>query len=461
MQQCYTFLMFTYVFSNLKKAAEKIRLNPQLAYTFVIALLITGAFVFTTQRFISIATDAQERLANVRIGSLQDAFVSFASDRFADTNYLKTNETIRSFRVIVKKTVVNEASTTIPNAYVVVASNNLEEINKIDEQAGFLYTLSSSDPEHSITSVIDGGGERLFNTTRAITDNSGNIVAVVYTTQTLSLADTVIEKNINNSIVILTVILILIMFLFLRHSRIVDYMGLYKKLKEVDQLKDDFVSMASHELKTPLTIIRGYVSMIAEARDLSSETKDSLDKITTATKDLDSLVIDILDVSRIEQGRLSFNLQKLNPKDIVSAVTTSFVVAAKEKNLTVTFDESKVSDSQFISADPERLKQVLVNLIGNAVKYTPRGEVTVRQYVEKGRLYIRISDTGIGMTAEEKERLFEKFYRIKTKETEDIRGTGLGLWITAKIIKEMNGKIDVESIKGVGSHFVVYFPLVD
>ena len=460
--------MFNFVFSNLTKATEKIKQNPQLVYTFVIAFLITGAFVFTTQRFISIATDAQERLANVRIGSLQDAFVAFASDRITDTDYLntkideiiKTNETIRNFRVVVRKSIVDESST-IPNAYVVIASNNQSEINKIDEQAGFQYTLSASDVDHSITTVIEVGDERLFNTTRAIKDVQGNVVAVVYTTQTLSLADTVIEKNINSSIVILMFIIILIMFLFLRHSRIVDYMGLYKKLKEVDQLKDDFVSMASHELKTPLTIIRGYVSMINETPDLNLETKDSLEKISIATKDLDSLVVDILDVSRIEQGRLSFKMDKLNPRELITVVTESFNKTAQEKNVAISFDDSEVKDTQYIKVDTDRLKQVLVNIIGNALKYTIKGEIKIKQYEEKGRVYIRVSDTGIGMSAEEKERLFEKFYRIRTKETEDIRGTGLGLWITAKIIKEMNGKIDVESIKGVGSHFVVYFPRID
>ena len=109
--------------------------------------------------------------------------------------------------------------------------------------------------------------------------------------------------------------------------------------------------------------------------------------------------------------------------------------------------------------DPARLKQVLVNLVGNAVKYTLKGSVSVRQYEEKGRVCLRVSDTGLGMSAEERARLFEKFYRIKTDETKDIRGTGLGLWITEKIVREMQGTISVESIKGVGSHFIVSFPL--
>ena len=129
--------------------------------------------------------------------------------------------------------------------------------------------------------------------------------------------------------------------------------------------------------------------------------------------------------------------------------------------LTILFDKTSITPDQIILADKDRLKQVFVNFIGNAVKYTMKGEVKVRQYSENNRLYIRVIDTGIGMSEEEKSRLFEKFYRIRTKETEDIRGTGLGLWITAQIVKEMKGNISVESIKGVGSHFIVSFPIIN
>ena len=184
-------------------------------------------------------------------------------------------------------------------------------------------------------------------------------------------------------------------------------------------------------------------------------------KIDTSTKELDSLVSDILDVSRIEQGRMLFKMEKINPIQIIETVVASFDLPAKEKGLGIFFDKTKVENNQYINVDIDHLKQILVNLIGNAVKYTNKGEIVVRQYIEKGRLYIRISDSGIGMTEEEKVRLFEKFYRIKIEQTEKIRGTGLGLWITAKMIKEMNGNISVESIKGVGSHFIVSFPIIN
>lgn len=436
------------IFSSIKKGIDKIRSNPQLTYTLIVAVAVAGAFVFMSERFVGIASDAQERLINVRIGSLQDAFVSFAQDRFDDPAYLSTkigeikqnNETIVDFKV--------------------VASKDIEEMSKIDPQVSFLYTLASSDVSHSFTLEQNRGGERLFNTARAITDKSGNVQGMVMTTQTLSMADKAIEDDIKNSIALLVVVLVLIMLLFLRHSRIIDYVSLYKKLKEVDQMKDDFISMASHELRTPLSVIRGYAEFIRESRDLSADTKEYAVKIDSSAKDLDSLVADILDVSRIEQGRLSFKMENLNPKDMLADIVSSLELPAKEKGLSISFDKSGIAGDQVINADKDRLKQALVNVIGNAVKYTKTGEVKVRQYSEKGKLLIRVSDTGVGMSEEEKTKLFEKFYRIRTKDTEDIKGTGLGLWITAQIIEKMAGRISVESIKGVGSHFILSFPLV-
>ena len=138
--------MFNFLFLNLRKGVKKIVNNPQLIYTTIVAILITGSFIFMAERFIGIANDAQERLINVRIGSLQDAFVSFAEDKINDPEYLnkkiqdiiKTNETIKDFKIVVKKTIVDPNLGEMPNSYVIVASNNSNDINKEDTQASFL-----------------------------------------------------------------------------------------------------------------------------------------------------------------------------------------------------------------------------------------------------------------------------------------------------------------------------------
>lgn len=459
--------MFDFIFGTLKRGAEKVLKNPQLIYTAVVAILIVGAFVFMAERFIGIANDAQERLVNVRIGSLQDAFVSFASDRMEDSAYLAeriaevkaANETIRAFQIIRYQDADAVASSSLSGPFLITASDVASEVGTVDEEAEFLYGLAASDTSHSITVEARAGDERVFRTARAITGENGAVLGVAMTTQTLSEADRAIQESIAGSLVLLVGILFAIMLLFLRYSKVIDYMELYKKLKEVDQLKDDFISMASHELRTPLTVIRGYAEYIRGAPELTPETKSYADHIDVSVQGLDALVADILDVSRIEQGRMTFTFEKLNPASVLTEVVEALSGPAKEKGLALSFNTKESTEVLSISVDRSRLKQVLMNLVGNAVKYTPKGEIVVRQYKEGDRAVLRVSDTGLGMSAEEQKRLFEKFYRISTEQTKDIRGTGLGLWITARIVKEMKGTITVESIKGVGSHFIVSFPL--
>jgi signal transduction histidine kinase len=136
-------------------------------------------------------------------------------------------------------------------------------------------------------------------------------------------------------------------------------------------------------------------------------------------------------------------------------VVEGFVQPAKDKGLSLEYQGGAAT----LLVDPERFRQVAVNLVGNAVKYTERGEVRVSSKTSGSRYLLRVSDTGLGISAENQKRLFEKFYRVKTEATARIEGTGLGLWITKAMIEAMGGRISVESIEGKGSDFIVEFPL--
>jgi two-component system phosphate regulon sensor histidine kinase PhoR len=154
---------------------------------------------------------------------------------------------------------------------------------------------------------------------------------------------------------------------------------------------------------------------------------------------------------------MKFEMENLNPNDIAQAVFETFNIQAKEKGLELKFE--KGADA-LVVADKNRLRQVVINLLGNSIKYTQAGSVALITRLEKGHFEIRISDTGIGISAEDQKNLFSKFYRVKSKETQAIIGTGLGLWITKQIVEEMKGTISVESIRGKGSEFIVRLPIV-
>ena len=165
----------------------------------------------------------------------------------------------------------------------------------------------------------------------------------------------------------------------------------------------------------------------------------------------------MLNVSRIEQGKVSYNLEAVNVSEIIVRVSRQYKERAKEKGLQLSYEVPQ--EDYIISVDRGRFLEIMTNLIDNAVKYSKKGTITVFHKVENDMIKTVVRDTGVGMSAKERENLFKRFYRIRNQETADISGTGLGLWIIKQYIEAMEGHIYVDSLQGVGSEFTVEFPL--
>lgn len=444
----------------LKDSLKRLQDFPQLWLTIVIAVAIFGSFIYMADRFVVVAQNAQERLTNVRVGALQDAFVPLVSEHLGDQQKLTTEmqslakkyPTIVEFSVLRKDTEGWMITHDIDSARV--------GTNIVGRDQFFSFAIGDTTNAYTIEEV-GNNNERFFRTIHAITGPDGSVAGILMTRQTLSEADRAIASSVQDSIVALVLILVVLMVLFLRHARIVDYIGLYHRLEEVDKLKDDFVAMASHELRTPLTIIRGYISMLGDelkqrGTDFQKE-QGLIAQVEASSATLADLISDMLDVARIEQGRMAYAFAVIDPHTVITEAVTFAGVKATEKGLTV---ETDLKSTTKINVDSSRFKQVMLNLVGNAIKYTPKGTIRISTYDEKERFVLRVSDTGIGMTADELAHLFGKFYRASGEDVRSQTGTGLGLWITKQMVETMHGTISVESIKGVGTHFVVSFPHV-
>ena len=232
------------------------------------------------------------------------------------------------------------------------------------------------------------------------------------------------------------------------------------KEKEVDRMKTDFVSSVSHELRTPLTSILGFSSTILRKKDMPEEMKyEFLEIIQKESKRLSRLIEDVLSISRIESGRVSFEFEDTSLGEVVADVFDIYHVQAEKKGLDIS---CKCADGlPLMSGDKDSLHQVVVNFVGNAVKFTPEGgSVSISLSQVKDLLELKIEDTGLGIPEKDQARIFEKFYRVSRPGTH-IQGTGLGLSIVKEIIDAHGGSIKIQSTVGKGTTFRIYFPIKD
>jgi PAS domain S-box-containing protein len=230
------------------------------------------------------------------------------------------------------------------------------------------------------------------------------------------------------------------------------------QFKELDALKSEFVSTVSHDLRSPLTLMRGYATMLEMVGELNDQQSDYVRKIVMGVESISRLVNNLLDLGRIEAG-VGLQLEMVPLRDIVEVVIDSFQLQAQQKKVKL---QAGIAENlpPIIEADQALLQQALHNLVENAVKYTPdAGKIWLRVKPGKNKIIFSIQDTGIGISPVDQPRLFEKFYRSSDRVAKKERGSGLGLAIVKSIAERHGGRIYVQSRLGEGSTFFLEIPL--
>ena len=226
--------------------------------------------------------------------------------------------------------------------------------------------------------------------------------------------------------------------------------------KQAERKKDEFISIASHELKTPLTSVKGYVQLLERSIDKGDvpTLKKHLLKAQIQLEKLNELITDLLDISKIESGKLKFNKQPFMMDTLLDSVTDIIHQSNPEFKIIKTGTAKRE-----ICADEMRIEQVIINFLTNAIKYSPgTSEIHIKVEERGEHIYVGVKDFGIGINADQQKNVFEKFYRVEETAIH-FQGLGIGLYISAEIIRRHNGEVGVQSIPGEGSEFYFSIPL--
>ncbi len=443
------------------------RNNAQLIYTVALLIIIPGALIFNTYLFFINTNKVMKVEINKKAALANDILSSYLPEVISNPD--KINDLIE--KTISSNSEIYAIDVLVPSGddYKVIASSDTNIIGEISKlyyhslawRGNDAISFETASSELSTIKETKVSEEKYWVVINSVTDVNGNKIALSAIKISGKVINDLINDNLTRGLIVVGVTLFIIILLILNNMSLFKYALRFKKLQEVDEMKDEFISMASHELRAPITGIRGYLAMILDGSfgQLPVEAKSKLNLVSQESDRLHNLVEDLLEVSKIQQGRVSLKLENLKISHIVDGAVNMFRQKAKDKGLNLLVEIK--NDLPEIWADESRLTQILTNLLSNSIKYTMHGTVIISAELRMDKIdmiKIKVADTGIGMSAKDREKLFQKFYRVQNAKTDKIIGTGLGLWITKELVEMMKGEIYVDSIENKGTEFSVMLP---
>jgi signal transduction histidine kinase len=404
-------------------------------------------FVYTTESFFNTANLNIESSERQRVSTMQDSLAQLV--RIAEVSELQTaveylakqNSDVTEIRIL----------SNVSDGMQTLVSLDPDHINAIEPQAK-LFSTTYSKPGETFISPIRINEVRYWQAARQVQLENGE-VRFIFTEHSFGSIDEVMMKRRQESYLGLSAIFLFLMGLAYWFAKQIDWRKKYLLLEAQLHERDLFTNMIAHEFRAPLTVISGYVSFLMESQAIHPAERRFVTNIQASTLRLLALVNDFLEVARIQSGKMAFEFAEVDVRAVIQSVVESNTLSATKKGLTLTYVPNDTA--MMHKTDSKRLTQVLQNMVSNAIKYTEKGSVEIVAEQNPLATVIRIKDTGMGISAEDQQKLFAPFARVGGVEKTAITGTGLGMWITKQMIDLLKGTVSIESIKGVGTHVVI------
>ena len=432
----------------LQKGWQVIKANSKLWMIVWLVVIFPAVFLYAFTQLNNASQDNVHTLELRRIGTLHDLIEPMVKEGLPLHALLgRLNE---SGADIERLQIVTEFDSVLTVSY----DLDQTKVGTTVETAA-PYRSALIKPGETFIYEYEVGGRRVKQAFRALPDNGTN--TYIFSEHDFGDLDALMEHRVTQSYYALFFIFIFIIVLAYWLANQINFQTLYTRTKETLKERDLFTNSLAHELRAPLTAMRGYASLIVESEAVPAAEHEYAKKIDDSTLRLIHLVNDFLEAARIQSGQLPVNRAVIDLAQLIKKVATQSELVATEKGLTLT---TQIPDTTTaVNTDSKRLEQILTNIISNSIKYTKQGSVSILLNQSKAKSIITIADTGFGISAEDQKRIFAPFVRVgDSAQLAEITGTGLGMWITKQLITQLGGSIDIESIKGVGTHVIITIP---
>lgn len=428
---------------------NQLRLNTHYLLVAFLLIILPAIFVWVTFESFNTSYENVETAQKQTVSSLHDSISLLLSESVSDNVVQKyINGVVGNEEGVSKIKILKQSGKDL----IIEQSTNSVDVGLV-EGATELYSSASFAPGDSLIFDFTIDGVRTWQVFRQVQVNTE--LYFIFSEHSFANIDTVISARHQQTYLMLPIIFIFLMFLA---YWILKQTHWQKQFSDTKQKLDEqmlFTNSIAHELRAPLTAIKGYGSFLKESKNLTPEEQKYTENISISTERLIALISDFLEVARIQSGSLGINFKETDVRSVLNNVQTEFDQIAKEKGLQlhVTTPDKPV----LASTDSRRLQQILTNLVSNSLKYTKEGSVTIALEQTKLKTLITIKDTGHGISAGDQQKLFKAFTRVGDADNSGITGTGLGMWITKQLVELLHGTVLVESIEGIGTHVKLTF----